>query len=245
MIGVAMAVAGFQLLSSIHARREFAQQIPKCESAKPDDCAAKGLQANVRAANAAEDLADLTVFQIELGGLGLIGVGLTVHFARNAFAAAQRSASAAERSLKATRQGERRELRAYVYLGKGRYVRDQVEASVDFKNFGLTPAHDVWPETKASVHDYPLTEDLESLDRKGEGTFDLPPNSEPYTLRFPYAEWHDPQHRWGDSDTALYLYGTIHYRDAFGRGRETRFCYYVRSPSDPEILIAPSGNTST
>jgi hypothetical protein len=168
-------------------------------------------------------------------------------YAKKAADETEKGANAAEGALRATRQGERRQLRAYVHISKATYKDDHDGQRVELliRNFGQTPAHDVWVERAGSVRDFPLTQPLAPLVRD-DSLFDIAPHGEGATILFPFAEWDDPSpSRFGGGGTALYIHGVIHYRDAFKKDRETHFRLFVRSPSDRGVSPAGEGNHAT
>ncbi|WP_296596853.1 hypothetical protein [Phenylobacterium sp.] len=183
---------------------------------------------------------DVAVFQLMVGLFGVAGVGYTVHYARLAW-------KTAEETLRETRDSSERQLRAYVYISKAVYRSDQDGERVElvFHNHGQTPAYDLWIERAGSVRDLPLTEAL-SVPVRYESRFDLAPNAEAGRMSIHFAEWDDPSpQRFGHGGTALYIHGALHYRDAFGKSRQTDFRYLVRSRTDHGVSPCEEGNSST
>lgn len=227
-------------LWEIRERRQYGQAHTYADCSQSNECGPQNLRAEIRSAISAEDMTDVAIWQAVLGFLGLLGVGGTVIYARAAW-------TTSESTLAETRTSSERQLRAYIYVSNASF-RQTVEGTwveLTFQNFGQTPAHDVWVERAASVRDYPLTEALSPLARD-DALFDLAPNAVAGTVTFPFAEWDDPSPcRFGSGGTALYLHGTIHYRDAFNKDRKTNFRYLVRSRSDSGVAPAGEGNTST
>jgi hypothetical protein len=184
-----------------------------------------------------------TVAQAIIGALAFGGLVFTVLYARAAWKAAEKSATAADKTLKATREGERRQLRAYVHIHSAHFDPAKSEVTVKFKNFGLTPAHEVTVASSACVRDYPLTEKLTPLVESKSAV--LPPGGEPHNVKFPFSEWDDPQGSFGQGGTALYVHGTIKYRDIFKGKRETTFRMFVRSNTTTDMSAAEDGNGAT
>ncbi|WP_421933548.1 hypothetical protein [Phenylobacterium sp.] len=247
MAAAAFIAATWTSVETAGAHREMANQTAeqRCEERREGTC--KSLEADIRSALAAEAAADLAMRQVWISFIGLMGLGATVFCARAAWVAAQRSANTADETLKATRLSERRQLRAYVHVSECSFAdtRQHLAAFVNFRNYGQTPAHDVWIERAASVRDYPLTEILAPLERY-DAVFDLAPTGESNTMVLPFAEWDDPSPgRFGSGGTALYIHGIIHYRDAFDEAHETKFRLYVRSQTDTAVRPADGGNQAT
>jgi hypothetical protein len=124
-------------------------------------------------------------------------------------------------------------------------ARPVVECAV--RNFGQTPAHRVsyWAETKV----------LDSTDsfepgqpEYGERTVN--PGRDGFTIK---SRLHDPLTEEDMSKvklgtSAIYFYGAIAYRDAFGRSRKTQFRYQhggARMFGTEDMVISPKGNRAT
>jgi hypothetical protein len=240
-MGLAALIAlGWTSVESIFLSRPMADQTAEqhCEQRSDGDC--KSLEAEIRNAVAAEGAAVISAQQLWIGLIGLIGLAATVIYARAAW-------RTAERTLRETSRSAERQLRAYVHISSATYRNDYDGERVELviHNHGQTPAYDLWVERAASVRDFPLTEALAEPERFS-SLFDLAPNAEAGRMTLPFAEWDDPSPcRFGSGGTALYIHGTLHYRDAFGKERRTDFLYYMRSRHDHGLAPADQGNTST
>lgn len=132
------------------------------------------LCAQWKAADAARDAANWAWWQLGLSALGVLGLGLTLWFnfralklaegaskeTKDALIIAERNASAAMRGAMAAgdaneimREGQRKQLRPYVYLEKPRVgwqsiqsfgiIGDFANTTLRFRNYGMTPAKNV------------------------------------------------------------------------------------------------------
>jgi hypothetical protein len=143
------------------------------------------------------------------------------------------------------------QLRAYVGPGETFITgveageRPLVECTV--RNFGQTPAHraSYWAETKV----------LDSTDRfeprrleNGERTVN--PGRDGFTIKSRLAEplTEEDMSKIKLGTSAIYFYGAITYRDAFGRNRKTQFRYQhggARLLGTEGMVLSPKGNRAT
>jgi hypothetical protein len=208
MLVVPIFVDGAETLSAMHHRRA------SVESHASD----------MRTAVATEDLADLTVFQVTLAGLALLGVGGTVHFARRAFEEAQRSADVAHDLLSHERQSTQHQLRAYVFVTVTR-LKDNDSASdmqiwvrLNYANSGKTPAKNVRIQARAiqlhrgtdiDLSDAGPVQPIGPLGPGDERMMDI--DIEVQTGPSSDEQWE------------IHLFGRIDYDDEFADGRWTTF----------------------
>jgi hypothetical protein len=101
---VAMVVTGFvfyslQLRQGIAERRNAAEKIAVAQRQGPENNLAQPEPTDIRSANAADDSVDVAYVQLLLSVFGLVGLGLTVRYARLAWKEAERSADVANRAL--------------------------------------------------------------------------------------------------------------------------------------------------
>jgi hypothetical protein len=140
------------------------------------------------------------------------------------------------------------QLRAY--LGPSETFITGVEAGerplVDctVRNFGQTPAHraSYWAETKV----------LDSTDRFEPGRLEngertVNPGRDEFTIKSRLAEplTQEDLSKIKLGTSAIYFYGAITYRDAFGRSRKTQFRYQyggARVFGTEDMVLSPKGN---
>jgi hypothetical protein len=132
----------------------------------------------------------------------------------------------------------RRQLRAYVSV-RGKDITEQGDGneryihSLEIRNTGQTPAKRLQVASRTCVLDHPLPLDFDfAID---------PPGRNPSVLTLGTGEptGHDShadavltdlellQIKSPDSGRRLYTYGTVHYRDVFGRKRWTDFSFFL------------------
>lgn len=145
--------------TSLQLQREAIQQEASCKATKAKPCSDKGNLSDIRASSAAQDSVDIAFAQAILGVAGLIGLTFTVLYARGAWLAGEAAAEAADKTLAATRDGERRQLRAYMAVQSASVMspRDPAKRKVRIKveNYGQTPALEVSTWRTAFMGPYP------------------------------------------------------------------------------------------
>lgn len=145
-----------------------------------------------------------------------------------------------------SRETGKSQLRAYVLVDSGciKFRQpDRPEAQIHFKNSGQTPAYDFRGWITSRGTQYPLTEVLPpASDNLSNGTETLGPGRKSIFVyqnpeRFPMT---------GSKDFALYVYGAVHYRDAFGGKQWTKFRYILggaaevrKAPGKEEWFLSP------
>ena len=171
LLAVAGVLGGSWALD-MWAHRAGIHASPEASCADPGtDCAQKDLPAQVRAATAAEVMADLTLWQSILGTIGLMVGGATLlaaaraaHWAKEAATHTERGANIAQASTRAWLSFDFRDAKLS-YKG-GEYFWLEIVAEV--KNHGPTPAvaadltfdvssfpprsHSVWLEGTRAIH---------------------------------------------------------------------------------------------
>lgn len=126
-----------------------------------------------------------------------------------------------------TREGSRRQLRAYVLVESCKLTKDKDDSPVVHlvtKNFGQTPAHDVVTWIGTRVDEYPLQSELPDPGDAvrahpsiiGPGSFQ---ESFVTVTRQNWAQWELIRAKEG----AVYVWGRVKYTDAFRKSRTTRF----------------------
>jgi hypothetical protein len=142
------------------------------------------------------------------------------------------------------RDTEKRQLRAYVFLEsvhvtdtKDKITGDDpnrgLSATIIFKNFGQTPAYNVWHLSSLKVADFPAPSTvfvrdpakrpipMDTLGPQG-GTQSVVQPSEPDS-----ASGAEGKQQLGSQSRAIYVFGKIDYEDAFGVKRCTRYRFMV------------------
>jgi hypothetical protein len=138
----------------------------------------------------------------------------------------------------ASRTSAQRQLRAYVGISTmtGEIKNaNTLEIVVGFKNFGLTPAYNVYQFVDYWIGEYPLKTTLKeplSIQEGSQGT--LFPGPEYWSGTTVDMTKKPPVGK----DNALFIYGKITYRDAFGKERYTKYRYCFH-PTDkvPSLTI--------
>lgn len=212
------------------------------------DYAARQANAAEEAVRSAYDQVRIAWWQTATTVGALIAAAIAAYWAAKAAHHTDRGANAAENALTITQLGELRQLRAYVHISSATLHHEShqfgLHVAVKIANFGLTPAHSMQVERRAYVGDFPLTEKLPPTE-KDKGRFILPPNGDPVLLTFPSGEWVNQDQRWGTPGTALYVYGTIRYVDAFKKRRTTKFRIYCLDIRAAGMNPADQGNDAT
>jgi hypothetical protein len=146
------------------------------------------------------------------------------------------------------RRFSKRQLRAYVFVAEVEIIgigTDAVRAAVTIRNTGQTPAYDVTVSTAANADvttfsPTPVGPDSSRfvLGPDGLGRRDISLHS---IIGTPSA-----LAAITNGNSALYVWGEILYRDAFGKRRHTRFRHMNRGvanwPSDNKMTVCPKGN---
>lgn len=154
-----------------------------------------------------------------------------------------------------TENTARRQLRAYVFVVQVEIVdmgTPNVNAAVKIRNTGQTPAYDVTVSTGANAFNVP-----------GNVTFTptpIGPNSSRFVFgpdglgryNIPLQSIIGAANRIAAIKTgngALYVWGEILYKDAFGKGQYTRFRHMIGGtagwPSDNLMTVCPEGNEAS
>lgn len=135
------------LLIGVASDRSAIQQAAEAGCAKGEAKACFGSYADARAANAAEQIVDLTAIQFLAGIVGVVLVGLTLRATREAVREANDATNAAKEALRITRESSERQLRAYVHFQAAdlnNLLPDQVpKLTIQVRNAGQTPAYRV------------------------------------------------------------------------------------------------------
>lgn len=147
-----------------------------------------------------------------------------------------------------------RQLRAYINISGGRVLNiDDPQNRIfrlDIKNFGQTPAYEVSTVFKCIVREYPLDKNkpLDPVTDEEHKIFSVMGPTCEYRrdMIAPYnGEWVEPKIK--DGSTAIYGFGEIRYRDAFGIQRVTEFRYMCQGDGIAQGGVAPceEGNNAT
>jgi hypothetical protein len=101
--GIVVAVLVANAWVDTTAFRERAYPIPKTECQKAESCDERALEIQAREAVTADAALDVALGQLVASIIGVIGVGYTVFYARQAWKESERSADAASEALEHTR----------------------------------------------------------------------------------------------------------------------------------------------
>lgn len=166
-----------------------------------------------------------------------------------AFAAnsSEQSARAAQRAAAIMGQTAERQLRAYVFLDPDKVleelrvaVGEEPSGMLRVKNFGLTPAYDCVTVRGTANAPWPLPPDIDlKIKRTGETGQIVPPGGVTYVGFGPqlgkegggkvtaeeFADFQSGARR-------FYVFGCVHYTDAFHKERYTNFCLSVVPPNE-------------
>jgi hypothetical protein len=196
------------------------------------------------------------VSQAVIGAFGLVGLFFTVLYARSAWKAAERSATAADKTLKAsraalrhTKETSKRELRAYVFVTNIEATPIAIGASpritYTITNSGQTPAKDVL--VAAEIDMYPRDVDEEHLEpkfRDGISKSPLAPGAAvtgDIEMTRVLSQMGIDAHASGE---AMFIaFGRISYVDAFDERRTTDFRFWNRN--ERGWVASPEGNSYT
>lgn len=196
----------------------------------------------------------IDVAQLAIGALGVVGLLLTVLYARGAWQAAVRSAKTADDTYKAMRDGERRQLRAYLYVMNNTTPSFEGDGILEgrflLKNAGQTPALRVRSANAMCVGRLPFESDPPAISEewfKGGGV--LAPGA---TMRLICRISEPPPPKWRDAlvkkSHAVCMYGEIRYEDIFGEEHITKYRAMYSGPVSEgldEILWCREGNEAT
>jgi hypothetical protein len=181
----------------------------------------------------------LVLFTAVLAGASIIQMRFLIRADRTAAKAADAAAKAAEAteaSVATMRETAERQLRAYVALDYMDLVsaRDAsyggYEAQYVIRNSGETPAYDVRLAMQCRVREYPLTAELPIVtdDQLGPAAPLNPGGEINRIVRDTEAAAKNDIH-YGvmrDYTDAVYYFGLVTYRDAFGKNHRTKFRMY-------------------
>ncbi|MGA8600912.1 MAG: hypothetical protein WB663_05880 [Beijerinckiaceae bacterium] len=126
---------------------------------------------------------------------------------------------------------------------------EKAHRRIEIKNFGVTPASDVFSLGNIAIREFPLIGELPAIPLRTDFSRTVIPPGETHEAALGSAqaisvnEWESVE----AGEARLYMYGIIRYRDAFGQNRETKFRLMS---SDPELgpirlIYCPTGNEAS
>jgi hypothetical protein len=175
-----------------------------------------------------------------------------IEIAQKAADAAKESAEVAQTTVKTMEDTAERQLRAYIHVGGGKDkgpildAPDGPEVWLLLKNTGQTPAYKVEHWIKAGILPYPLNSDLTGPDESAKMTkIVLPPGVEMnlfWKTGTPLERAQIDAIRDG-TECRLYVWGEVHYLDAFDKPRFTKFRFMHGGPTrGVDIEACEEGN---
>lgn len=186
----------------------------------------------------------------------LVVSGFQFRFLIRSTRATERAANAARASVDLTRETAERQLRAYV--GTSRiYFRSftpeaPVSVAVEIRNFGATPVHDYRTDLWLEVHPHPVPWPGAFVGTEAAATNRtdslMPGNESVAICELPQGIPADLHAGIRGETFALYLCGTISYRDVFGKKQQTgvrKIAHGRRIETNSPFIDAPEGNGST
>lgn len=154
-------------LAISNRREELKSSTEPCYT-QTEQCPGEGLKASIRAANAAEDMADLAIWQMLFGLLGIYLVARTLQATRDTVREAESGASAARQLL----YNER----AWLMVTSGDVLVSEIwdesfggphmagyQLALHIRNVGRTPAFNIMLSAKQEIIDTPYDTDLAFL----------------------------------------------------------------------------------
>lgn len=173
--------------------------------------------------------------------------------------AATESANVATETLSTIKDTTIRQLRAYIFVDKifiGNIahpvlplgVKDEKTPAaitrplegpltyLEFKNSGQTPAYDVISWGDICIREFPLTSTLPTIEFKSQliARASIPPGggtNKHHGIEKPFTDEEINKLRAFPPTAAIYVYGSISYRDTFGINRTTNYRYFHNSLS--------------
>ncbi len=192
------------------------------------------------------------IVQAISSAVGLVGLFFAVVYARAAWKAAEKSASAADNTLRATLESEQRQMRAYVFIDTiEEYdfeVGKEPRVAVSFTNRGATPATDVIFRNRLELYPIdvpdgllvpPELDDVSSspIAQGSGGRGDV---SMMRVLTQPLFNGYL------EGEAMFILTGVIEYSDIYGERRETGYRFRKRLDRQRgDMAVASDGNYYT
>lgn len=154
-----------------------------------------------------------------------------VNDAADAAQAANASAQATREAVTLAKDTAKRQLRAYVHVSEARFSDFGFPGGiylVNYTNTGQTPAYDVYSSIALQFAKFPLAEELVATGTGTKGIITLGRDGEGHArLEAPRGLSGEEYGEVRDGKSAVFVFGTISYRDAFGEDWTTDFRYYV------------------
>jgi hypothetical protein len=234
---LAVIVVGLSgsLVLDIYERREVAQERSQADCADRENCGPESLQADIRAAIAAEDVVDIGVIQTLIGVTGLIFIGLTLKATLDAVREASAATEAARNAVKLTEDHGRRQLRAYVTVEIGSLKPLEAgkvpTASVTIANGGQTPAFNV--STRYVVELLGENDNITVISMDMVSRVQLIIGSKydkANTVVAPFSLTKAGLQDIKEGKAAIVLSGCTVYEDTFGNTWWTQFCHLYKGP---------------
>lgn len=180
------------------------------------------------------------IIQAGVGLFGLLGLGLTVWYARRAWQEAQKAAVAAHKTLEHSERVAVMQMRPYITVSAAKIlnIKDPKSriATVAKRNTGDTPAVNVRSWIGVLVKEYPLDRELTEDDftiKLGELRLgnDIITPGVTQTARQPMKPYSAVAEKALKADLmGIYVIGAIFYKDILGNDYETHFRWVCHGP---------------
>jgi hypothetical protein len=181
----------------------------------------------------------------------LIAMGRQTTFIRDSASAATKSADAAINTVRTMQDNGEKQLRAYVYPVAASRIVDGIHAPLfrlQIKNSGQTPAYDCSRyAVEVFSSTFPLApEGFNPVPGNPPSKSPIPPGEFVEIVATAHPLTSQQQEQITLSRAAIYLYGKINYRDAFGHDRESTFRFVCVGDNFVRGLFAAcdEGNTA-
>lgn len=202
----------------------------------------------------------LAIFTFGLVIVGLIQVGLfawqlslmrsSLIDTNNAARAANKSAEAAEQTVKIMQDTAQRQMRAYISVnGITDWTVDEgyIGFRLTIRNTGQTPAYNLRSGSKVSIAPFPRMDPLPHVPLTEKSLATLGPATEQYLIPYGHALSTSELAGFEKTEVAIYIHGRIEYHDAFGQLRVTSFTKVKRKSLNGNLVIGidKDGNDAT
>lgn len=200
---------------------------------------------------AAQKMADYSLYQTILVGIGTVLLLATLFLTIMANRAAFIAAKAGEQAVEVTRIASQRQLRAYVFPAVAKIEgieNGAVNLKLGFKNSGQTPAYAIRLRTRRMLAP-PTTTDFQFDNADIKRIADFGPG-QGQTITIPVEPAHFLEHRRQieSGEFSFFVCGDVRYNDAFGNERTTMFRFQLftgEGVRSRNLDVCDEGNNTT